>query len=100
MQTKIISKILFLFILIIFLLTLLAILISAKKNSSNVSQQGLTPTVATPTPTIFFNPSKWAGDNEVLSIESETGLLEKDMENVDLKLLPLMPPNLDTEVKF
>lgn len=72
---------------------------------SRITKQPITTSLGepvispTPTPEIFV-PSKWAGDEEVLSIESNILNLEKDLESVDLREPQLLPPSLDMEVKF
>jgi len=60
--------------------------------------------VPTPTPTpivsIEASPSAWANDKVVLKIEKDLGILEKDLDTVDLDELPLRPPVLDLKVEY
>lgn len=70
--------------------------INEKRTTTTTEKNSPTPT---PTPEIFI-PSKWAGDQQVLDIESSISKLEKDLEQVDLKELQLLPPVLDVEVRF
>lgn len=58
----------------------------------------------TPTPTpivsIEASPSAWANDKVILKIEKDLGILEKDLDTVDLDELPLRPPVLDLKVEY
>jgi len=91
---------LILILLPVILLVLVLAIIFIPKNSSLVS------TSVKPTPTIVnpsiapFNPSKWAGDEDVLSIESQITALENEMGNTDLRLQQILPPDLDMAIKF
>jgi hypothetical protein len=97
-QTKIFPKILLIFLPIILIIFLLGLYYRAQKADppSNTQQ-----TEITPTPTFQnFVPSKWAGDEEVLTLETELNLLEKKLQEVDLKQLQLLPPVLDMNINF
>ena len=84
---------------VLLILVLFTIYLS-NQNSSQISTNFQpTPTVSTPS-TTPFNPSKWAGDEDVLSIESQITTLETDMGNTDLRLQQILPPDLDMAVKF
>jgi hypothetical protein len=81
-QTKILPKILLIFLPIILIVFLLGIYSRAQNvNPPTVTQQ---PKI-TPTPTpIDFVPSKWAGDEEVLSLENDLNAVENKLQDVDL----------------
>lgn len=93
-----IPKILMLSLPILILVLVIFLFARIQKQLPTTTTGGEVPT-PTPTPEVFV-PSKWAGDEEVLGIESNILNLEKDLESVDLKELQLLPPSLDMEVKF
>jgi len=90
------AKILMVLLPIIILVLMIFLSLKAKKQAP-VTKEEVSP--PTPTPEAF-TPSKWAGDEEVLKIESELLNLEELLKNVDLKESQLLPPVLDMEVKF
>lgn len=98
MNPKILKIILIL--LPIILMALLAFFYFSSHNNGQVR----TSSLPTPTPTIYpttpFKPSKWAGDETILSIESEINALESEAGKTDLRLQPILPPALDTQIKF
>lgn len=87
------------YLLPVLILILVIFLFGKIKGQQITTTTGVPSPTPTPTPEIFV-PSKWAGDEEVLSIESNVLNLEKDLESVDLRELQLLPPVLDMEVKF
>jgi hypothetical protein len=84
---------------VLLILVLLTIFISNNNASQISTNVQPTPTVGTPS-TAPFNPSKWAGDEDVLKIEEQITGLEKEMGNTDLRLQPILPPDLDMAIKF
>lgn len=65
----------------------------------------LTP-MPSPTPTplsieeLIASPSAWVTDEAILKIEKDLGILEKDLDTVDLDELRLRPPVLDLKVEY
>jgi hypothetical protein len=95
---KTLPKVLLVFLPLLLIIILLGLFIRAQKsnNPTSVNQTEITPA---PTATGFI-PSKWAGDEEVLSMEADLNSLEKKLQGVDLKQLPLLPPVLDMNINF
>lgn len=85
--------------IVLLILVLLTIYLSNNNASQISTNVQPTPTVSTPSQTPF-NPSKWAGDEDVLSIETKLNDLENEMGNTDLRLQQILPPSLDTKVTF
>ena len=97
-MSKILPKILMYLLPVLILVLVIFLFGKVRQQQITTTTGGEIPT-PTPTPEAFI-PSKWAGDEEVLGIESNVLSLEKDLESVDLKELQLLPPSLDMEVKF
>lgn len=53
-----------------------------------------------PPEAFMASPSAYATDEAVLRIEEELGILEKDLDTVDLEELRLRPPVLDLKVEY
>lgn len=84
---------------VLLILVLLTIYISNQNSNQISTNVQPTPTINTPS-TAPFNPSKWAGDEDVLSIETQLNDLENNMGSTDLRLQQILPPSLDTNVTF
>jgi hypothetical protein len=95
---KTLPKILLIFLPIILVVFLLGLYLRAQNVNpeTTVSEVVLTPT---PTP-LDFVPSKWAGDEDVISLESDLNSLEQKLQQVDLKMPQLLPPVLDMNINF
>lgn len=63
-----------------------------------------TPTLLPPPPfppeTFLASPSAYATDEAILRIEEKLGILEKDLDTVDLEELRFRPPILDLKVEY
>lgn len=100
MQNHKILKIILISLPIVLLVLVLLTLFLSRNNSNQVSTNlQPTPTMAFPS-SAPFNPSKWAGDEDVLSIESQITELENNMGSTDLRLQSILPPDLDMAVNF
>lgn len=83
----------------IFLVLVLAILAAGSKRRTQ------TPTRPTPTPisgnfTPIENPSRYASDEGVLSIETKIKDIDSQIQDTDLANSTLQPPELDFAVEF
>ena len=85
------------------LLLLAAIVFSV--STKTVGKVKTTPTPATnieqsPLPEIIINPSRYATDSAVLTIEGNLKSIEKEIESTVINDLKLAPPNLLWDINF
>jgi hypothetical protein len=95
---KTLPKILLIFLPIILVVFLLGLYLKAQNTNPEavVSESVLTPT---PTP-LDFVPSKWAGDPDVVALETDLTNLEQKLQQVDLKQSQLLPPVMDMNLNL
>ena len=93
----------FLIVFFLFLLTFIGFriikLLQVKENGDTTVQ----PTNnAVPTPALYIprNPSVYADDPEVLKLEEDILVLERELSNTNIKEDRLYPPTLDYNVRF
>lgn len=88
---------------IILLLSLLVVFVPNTRRTllgqPTPSPVAVTPT-ATPDPNAILNPSRYATDPGVLSIEESVNKLESDLKSVDFREEELRIPLLDWDVTF
>ncbi len=84
-----------------------ALLITAAIYKSGQTPREVAPTpIPTPAQSIttqeveIINPSRYATDSAVLSIESDLKAIEKEIVAAEIKETRLTPPALDFEIKF
>ena len=68
------------------------------KNGGVISQNP--QTIVTPVPFVPFKPSVYADDPEVLKIEEDLTLLERELNQVKIKEDGIDPPKLDFDISF
>ena len=89
------------FIVIIFAIILIYIasfLFKRLREEKTVSQNGGAP--VTQVPYEPFKPSVYANDPEVLILEEEIGILERELYGVNIKEDGIKPPQLDWNISF
>ena len=98
MPNKILPKILLIFLPIVLIVFLLGIYYRAQKITppTTIEQTNISPTPASED----FVPSKWAGDEEVLSLENDLNSLEQKLQKVNLKQTQLLPPIVDMKISL
>lgn len=98
---KISSKTIILIIVTIILVTTTLVLLPKSDKAVVINR----PTVITPKPIIITatpppQPSRWASDSAVLSIEKNNQDLKNEITNIDFAEAGLSLPNIDTNVDF
>jgi hypothetical protein len=108
------KKILKIFIMVFFLIFLLFILIGlvsyllkggnggkTGNSSGNVSPSVISTTLTpSPQPYVPFKPSVYVDDPDVLQLEQDISVLERQLTQDTLRESKLIPPSLDFNVKF
>lgn len=85
---------------------LLALSLVASRLATSIRQggkgTGQSQAVPTPTPVGFqpYKPSVYAGDPEVLKLEEEINILDREVSSAQIKETTLNPPTLDFNINF
>jgi len=86
----------------IFILVIITGLLFGRRSmDEKVTREVVVPTGTTQFP--FFditNPSAYATDPDILNLEQEISVLDKEINEVDLKESLLQPPSLDFDIDF
>lgn len=101
-RKKLVTIIGIVFIILIVLLFLSSLMV--KKNSLPKSNPTVKPSPSgvsiTPAPEVIVNPSRYATDSGVLSIEADLKKAEGDLNAVEINEVKLTPPNLYFDINF
>ena len=95
-------KILMIVGFIFFLLLIVAMVFSFSKKTGVLNQLPEPTAVVeeSPLPEIIINPSRYATDSSVLSIEENLKVIERDLNETVINDLKLSPPNLLWDINF
>ncbi len=88
----------FLFLLIFIGIKILKL--TGGKNNGGTNIQPTISTIPSPAPYVPHNPSVYANDPEVLKLEEDILVLERELSNTNVREDRLFPPTLDYNVRF
>lgn len=98
---KVLSIVGIVFTAILFLMIVLSLLFNIKK--SQPPKEKPTPAVSyepVPSSDIITNPSRYATDSGVLTIEGNIRKIEKELDIMQVNEADLLPPRLDFDINF
>ena len=96
------KKLIRIFFIIFFLMIVLFIAALLFREVSKNETDGITDGGSTPTPIQYqpFNPSIYAEDPEILKLEEDINVLDRELSGTSLRETSLNPPLLDFNVSF
>lgn len=90
------------FVVLIVLLILSSLLVNKKSLPKSTATVKPSPSgvLVTPVPEVIVNPSRYATDSGILSIETDLKKVESDLNKVEINEVKLTPPNLYFDINF
>jgi hypothetical protein len=90
--------------LLFFLLIIFSVVAGISKKRTTVVKNvvpSMVPRVATSSPEEkILNPSRYATDSAILKIEEDLKSVEKELNDLEINEVNLLPPRLDFEINF